>query len=243
MGNCIFCNNEIYIKLLCKNHYFLMIKEMNIIIDNTTNKYDIKNHYHNLRYSILKQVDINHIIFCMLKLIAIAESYKKLYDDSCLIEKVYPFVENIIIQKRNILESIKKRKQEIIIGNSLDIDIRKKWPRDFLCEDGHYVRSLAELSIDNWLFRHDYIHSYEKKCFLPSQPKAIIISDFYIPKMDIYIEYWGKYDKKYLSHKNAKKELYKENKINLIEINFNQLKILDDIMPVLILSFKEKNHR
>ena len=33
-----------------------------------------------------------------------------------------------------------------------EVDFRHKFPRKFMCSDGHWVRSKAELLIDNWLY-------------------------------------------------------------------------------------------
>jgi len=40
-------------------------------------------------------------------------------------------------------------------------DIRKMWPAEHHCDDGHYVRSMGELLIDNWLYHHKYVSHFE----------------------------------------------------------------------------------
>ena len=41
-------------------------------------------------------------------------------------------------------------------------DIRKMWSAEHHCDDGHYVRSLGELLIDNWLYHHRYLYTPQR---------------------------------------------------------------------------------
>ena len=84
--------------------------------------------------------------------------------------------------------------------------------------------------IDNWLFRNGYLHIYEKVVKFENGMNNLLVCDFYIPKLDTYIEYWGKYDDKYLARKNAKRKLYKENNIKLIELDYEKIKRIDEFM-------------
>jgi len=114
-------------------------------------------------------------------------------------------------------------------------DIRKKYNTlEYRTEDGHYVRSKAELIIDNWLYNKGIVHAYEKK--LPTEES--LLSDFYIPQKNIYIEYWGyENDEKYLKRKKAKQKIYKKYGFNLIELNDDDILNLDDMLPRHLLSF------
>lgn len=117
---------------------------------------------------------------------------------------------------------------------TIESDFRKKYEAQFLCTDGHYVRSLSEQTIDNWLYNHNILHSYEKK--LPI--KENVYTDFYIKEIDCYIEFWGLDDDPiYVKRKNIKRRIYKENNYRLIEFNFEELKQLDDIFPIKLLHF------
>ena len=107
------------------------------------------------------------------------------------------------------------------------LDFRNKFPTPFRAIDGHWVRSQAELSIDDFLCYYQIFHYYEKKLNIEED----VISDFYIPKDKVYIEYWGITDNsKYLANKNRKLEIYHREKLNLIEIEFNDIKNLDDAL-------------
>lgn len=70
-----------------------------------------------------------------------------------------------------------------------DWDIRKTWPADYRCNDGHYVRSKNEVLVNNWLYQHDICHAYEKAVL--SEIGDWFLSDFYIPSLSLYIEIWG----------------------------------------------------
>jgi|WetSurMetagenome_2_1015567.scaffolds.fasta_scaffold355605_1 hypothetical protein len=119
-------------------------------------------------------------------------------------------------------------------NKSVESDFRKKYETNFLCSDGHYVRSLSEQFIDNWLYNNDVFHSYEKKLRI-NEP---VYTDFYIKKADCYIEFWGlNEDPVYKKRKTIKKKIYEENNFKLIELDFNDLKHLDDILPKKLLQY------
>jgi hypothetical protein len=107
-------------------------------------------------------------------------------------------------------------------------DLNEKFPAAFKAIDGHYVRSEAEQTIDNFLFRNGIIHAYEKR--LPGD--KCFYCDFYIPPLNkiiqsVYIEYWGvENDETYLERKKTKLEIYKREQLQLIEIAKSDLKNL-----------------
>jgi len=119
-------------------------------------------------------------------------------------------------------------------------DIRKKYKTlEYRTEDGHYVRSKAELIVDNWLYNKGIVHAYEKK--LPTEEN--LLSDFYIPTKNIYIEYWGyENEEKYLKRKQIKQKIYKKYNFNLIELNDKDIQNLDDILPKFLLKFGVKSY-
>lgn len=55
----------------------------------------------------------------------------------------------------------------------------------FRCIDGHKVKSEQEVDVDNYLYNHRIVHSYELEINEKLHP------DFYIPEYDVYIEYWS----------------------------------------------------
>jgi hypothetical protein len=113
-------------------------------------------------------------------------------------------------------------------------DIRLKFEAKFRTIDGHYVRSKAEMIIDNLLYQYKLVHAYERK--LPIDED--VLSDFYLPAGQVYIEYWGiENDAKYAERKQKKKEIYAKYEIPLIELSDEDIQNLDDHLPKKLLKF------
>jgi hypothetical protein len=111
---------------------------------------------------------------------------------------------------------------------------RDKFEAKHRATDGHFVRSKAEMLIDNWLYMAEIVHAYERK--LPVEED--VYCDFYIPTGKVYIEYWGYDDNpKYLKRKETKKEIYEKYGFNLIELRDKEVQNLDDILPRLLLRY------
>lgn len=109
---------------------------------------------------------------------------------------------------------------------------REKFEAKLRTTDGHYVRSKAEMLIDNWLYMAEIVHAYERK--LPIEEE--VYCDFYIPTGKVYIEYWGyENDQKYLKRKEQKQEIYKKYGFKLIELEDKDVQNLDDVLPRLLL--------
>ncbi|MHA2181968.1 MAG: hypothetical protein ACXAAH_11135 [Promethearchaeota archaeon] len=85
----------------------------------------------------------------------------------------------------------------------------------FKCIDGHIVRSRGELVIDNHLHRMGIKHKYENTIRIRGKPLKY---DWYLPRYDIYIEYWGYFGKDYMKRKEEKLNLYRKGKLKLISI-------------------------
>lgn len=111
---------------------------------------------------------------------------------------------------------------------------RHKFEATHRTTDGHFVRSKAEMLIDNWLYMAEIVHAYERK--LPIEEE--MYCDFYIPTGKVYIEFWGyENDEKYLARKQEKLALYQKYNFNLIELTDKEVLNLDDILPRLLLKF------
>lgn len=108
-------------------------------------------------------------------------------------------------------------------------DYREKWEAKHRTLDGHYVRSRAEVIIDNLLYQYGLVHAYERKIIIGDEE---VLSDFYLPAGKVYIEFWGmEADEKYSNRKKKKIEFYKKNDIPLIQLNDNDILSLDDHLP------------
>ena len=111
---------------------------------------------------------------------------------------------------------------------------REKYKAQYRATDGHYVRSRAELAIDNWLYMAGLVHAYERK--LPIEED--VYCDFYLPQKKVYIEFWGmEDDPRYRQRKARKVEIYRQNNYSLIELTNEDILSLDDILPRKLLKF------
>ncbi len=111
---------------------------------------------------------------------------------------------------------------------------RHKFEATHRATDGHFVRSKAEMLIDNWLYMAEIVHAYERK--LPIEEE--MYCDFYIPTGKVYIEFWGyDNDEKYLARKQEKQAIYQRYNFNLIELTDQEVLNLDDVLPRMLLKF------
>ncbi|MEQ9102217.1 MAG: glycerol kinase [Imperialibacter sp.] len=129
---------------------------------------------------------------------------------------------------------------ETQVANINKDNFREKFEAKHRTIDGHYVRSKAEMLIDNWLYQYGLVHAYERK--LPIDED--VYCDFYIPSGNgrpqaVYIEFWGlENDPKYTARKNKKIEIYKREGLSLIELTDADLQNIDDILAKKLRQFK-----
>ncbi len=124
------------------------------------------------------------------------------------------------------------------LSNEQAINFRQKFPAQLRTKDGHYVRSRAEVIIDNALYDYGPAHAYERK--IPIEEN--VYSDFYIPAKNgsqaLYIEFWGmEDDPKYDKRLKIKQGIYKKHELNLIEIYAEHIDNLDDYLPRMLLKY------
>ena len=114
-------------------------------------------------------------------------------------------------------------------------DMRTKFPANHRTQDGHMVRSRAEVLIDNWLYMQGIVHAYERR--LPVEEECYC--DFYLPKgKGVYIEFWGREDDpRYRERQEAKRAIYKKYDLRLIELGDAEIERLDDVLPRMLLRF------
>lgn len=118
-------------------------------------------------------------------------------------------------------------------------DFRARFPATFRTQDGHMVRSRAEVLIDNWLYMQGLIHAYERR--LPIEEECYC--DFYLPSgsgggKGVYIEFWGREsDPRYRERMAAKKAIYAKHNLRLIELGDAEIERLDDVLPRMLLRF------
>lgn len=100
-----------------------------------------------------------------------------------------------------------------------DNDNRNKYEHKFRADDGHMLMSRGEVIIDNYLFKNNIMHVYEKKVYDKTNVEESCTCDFYLPIYDLYIEFWGmENNQKYESQKEWKEKIYITNNFDLINI-------------------------
>lgn len=148
-----------------------------------------------------------------------------------------------ILENPSFKESISEFRGEssVIIDVDVEVidDFREKFQANHRAKDGHFVRSRAELIIDNWLYMAEISHAYERKLPIPETA----YSDFYLPGGKVYIEFWGmESNEKYRVRKQQKIALYRKHSFNLIELRDQDISNIDDVLPGMLLKFGVKSY-
>ncbi len=248
-GKCFICEET------CNQHSFLCDYCNSKCEEAFTNfvyfdKYDLTNRFFNiidiLTYSNIITSTENKIN-AIYTLISIALEQYEYYHDLYLFTKLH-YVKGLITEQ--IINYIKEHKKindqnnmsvhfelmqdvEKYNINLTDVknisNFRKNNPNDYICNDGHNVRSLSELVIDNFLYDNNIKHVYEKSVYTEEQ--KIYTADFYLPQFDIYVEFWGILNNyEYKRKREEKLQLYEQLNLRTIEIFPEHLKSLSDYL-------------
>lgn len=144
--------------------------------------------------------------------------------------KPYVVWSNEILSNKHLIREIQgatgdEEYQKVTKSESNSDDFRKKFPANLRTPDGHYVRSRAEILIDDFLYKNGIVHAYERRVNIDED----MYCDFYIPTQKLYIEFWGlEENEQYAERKNKKLELYAKYNLKLIEINNSDIENLDE---------------
>ena len=96
--------------------------------------------------------------------------------------------------------------------------------------DGTVVQSHGERRIAEWLSRHAIAYRYDAKFRIIAEFQ--IRPDFYLPELDLYIEYWGLDTPQYKMSMYKKQTLYQQEGKRLISIYPADLPDLDRLLRV-----------
>ncbi len=216
-GQCIICSNDAPNGSLCKECFFEML-EFKDTFDKNMKAFEFNEYYFNLRSRIYSMKTFDYVKTNCKKLMALAVIQKDIHGSEALTDRIVNDIKDIIEKKKphekvNISEETRNKdeqKTELI-----------------RTEDGHYVKSTGEETIDNILYGIRVIHCYEKIVPISDDEKTVK-ADWFIPIHDtrhgIYIEYWGMNTKEYLENKERKRAAYKKYNIPLIEIEKDDIK-------------------
>jgi hypothetical protein len=107
---------------------------------------------------------------------------------------------------------------------------------EYHCDDGHWVKSKSEKAIDDWLYRNKIFHAYEQKVRISES----LITDFFLPELNVFIEHWGYNDDKYNARRKEKTTLYNKYKLNLIELTEEDSTHLDEVLSAKLIKYGQK---
>lgn len=94
--------------------------------------------------------------------------------------------------------------------------------------DGTVVQSKGERCIAEWLAAHGLAYRYDNKFRIIGEFQ--IRPDFYLPELDIYIEYWGMDTPQYKMSMYKKQTLYQQEGKRLISVYPKDLPALDGLL-------------
>jgi len=94
--------------------------------------------------------------------------------------------------------------------------------------DGTVVQSQGERRIAEWLTAHGLTYRYDAKYRIIGEFQ--IRPDFYLPELDVYIEYWGLDTPQYKMSMYKKQTLYQQEGKRLISIYPKDLAVLDRLL-------------
>jgi len=99
----------------------------------------------------------------------------------------------------------------------------------YKAKDGHITKSYGERYLDDWLYEHlPYKHEYN--CPV-KRAKREVLCDWYIPKIDLYIEYWEKKPWRETSAIDLKRKFYEDHSLRAIDIHEDDLRLADLRIP------------
>jgi hypothetical protein len=94
--------------------------------------------------------------------------------------------------------------------------------------DGTVVQSEGERRIADWLTAHGIAYRYDAKFRIIAEFQ--IRPDFYLPELDVYIEYWGLDTPQYKMSMYKKQMLYQQEGKRLISVHPKDLPVLDGLL-------------
>ena len=224
--NCILCGapttNGYY---YCRDCYYNINDRMEEL-DKNQNPTKLKDYYYNAKDYAMRIYNEDKIYYQKLTMVAITNLLNQLYDDNSLVDRLHKDIEKI---DENLTKKNDKLNNNIKESNKIDeikINKDKDEAKIKKTQDGHFVESELEIKVDDMLYTNNIVHAYSIK--VDEIYERTVICDWYIPVLPnkgIYIELWGiKGDDKYNKNKKEKIELYKKHNLQLIEIEYDELK-------------------
>ena len=106
-------------------------------------------------------------------------------------------------------------------------DFRRDLPPEYRAKDGHLLRSSGEVSIDNWFYDNRIEHEVERRVPVGRE----MYCDWFLPRGEIYVEYWGLiHEDGYRERRREKEREYRQAGLRLISIEQEDMRNLDEIL-------------
>lgn len=205
-------------------------------LDKNSKSWEFRDHYFNLKDSIMRIWNFEKVQSNCNRLIAIALLNEKVNGDESLTDRIEKDVKYYIEKKKPNTESNKEEKEEKPQNTQQD-----QYAEEVIrTTDGHRVKSDPEKQIDDFLYRAKIIHSYNQAVI--EIDERAVYCDWFIPVKSeingIYIEYWGMSTQEYLKNKKEKIELYSKYNLPLIQIEKDDIKDSQGFMMRLVKELK-----
>lgn len=114
----------------------------------------------------------------------------------------------------------------------------RKEATEFKAKDGHYTNSYGERYVDDWLHAHlSHKHLYNFSQELNGQ---VIRCDWYLPDLELYVEYWEAPGPTHNGAVNLKQKLYADHSLKVVNLYENDLPSLDHVIPKRIAELASK---
>jgi hypothetical protein len=104
--------------------------------------------------------------------------------------------------------------------------------------DGTVVQSEGERRIAEWLSAHGIAYRYDAKFRIIGEFQ--IRPDFYLPEMDVYVEYWGMDTPQYKMSMYKKQMLYQQEGKRLLSVYPSDLQRLGSLLSAKLKMFGSK---
>lgn len=109
-----------------------------------------------------------------------------------------------------------------------NFDTQVELKKTIRAKDGTLVQSDGERKIAEWLFTHNIPYRYDERFRIIDG--MAIRPDFYLPELDVYIEYWGMDTADYKIGMLKKQKLYQQEGKKLISLYFSDKANIESIL-------------
>jgi hypothetical protein len=107
-----------------------------------------------------------------------------------------------------------------------NFEMQVELKKNIKTQDGKLVQSQGERRIADWLAAHCIAYRYDAKFRIIGEFQ--LRPDFYLPELDIYIEYWGLDTPQYKMSMYKKQILYQQEGKRLLSVSPSDLPRLDE---------------